>query len=609
MNTSQATQDYTKWNLPEGAKARLIPGVINDIQFSPDGTQLAVASSIGIWIYDAHTGEELNLLLGHKGSVSSITYFPNEPILASGGRDDTVRLWDMERGVNCKTLQVKEFDLDGVYSIVCQDDGILLASGRSWGWFLDYDYDARLWVKRFDEDDVSTIISEKHPDRVVSVVFNGDGTYLALGSEDGTMHLWDTERGVLSKTLKMPEPSSSMAPATPTVKSIVFSSDGQLLASGGTRCMCLWDVAQGKLVYQTSFLAVSDGPYSMCFSADRRLFAIEGGFNNIFLYNVTMDECLATLTHTERDINNVNVTNLAFSPDSRTLASGNQDGTVLLWDVDSVSPPNIVDNREKVILGEEKPEFQDRESQIRQICKERGITTLVHFTRIENLRSILQEGLIGRSFLEVRRQRFLFNDDSRADGHKEAVCLSISFPNYQMFYGTRKRKEKTEGVDNSQWVIFLITAEVLWELDCAFCQDNAARKVVSGTSLEDRKRPDALETMFGDFYDIRHQDLLIPENYPTHPQAEVLVSDPIPVRYIKAIHFWNEDAQNQWLPGSTGTDYETACTDRTYFKYRSDYEVWKPENFKDGIPLSYIAKNNAGPPLSGSADDDDDIPF
>ena len=627
MKTNRSTQDYTRWNLPGGAKVRLIPGAINDIQFSPDGTQLAVASSIGVWIYDAYTGEELNLLLGHKGSVSSIAYFPNEPILASGGRDGTVRLWDVERGVNCKILQVREFDLEGVYSIVCQDDGSLLASGRSWGWFLDYHYDAGLWVKRFEEDDVSTIISEKHPDRVVSVAFNGDGTYLALGSEDGTVHLWDTERGVLSKTLKMPEPSSPMAPATPTVKSIIFSSDGQLLASGGTRCMCLWDVEQGKILDQTSFLAVSDGPYSMCFSADRRLFAIEGGFNNIFLYDATMDEHLATLTHTERDINNVNVTNLAFSPDSRTLASGNQDGTVLLWDVvdivtdkkpitrltpikPSVSPPDIIDSREKTIPEKEKPEFQDRESQIHQICTERGITTLVHFTRIENLQNILQEGLIGRSLLEARRQLFLFNDDSRADGHKEAVCLSISFPNYQMFYGTRRRKEKTEGVDDSQWVILLINVKVLWELDCAFCQNNAARKAISRTSLEDRKNPEALKGMFEDFYDIRHQDLLIPQDYPTHPQAEVLVFDPIPVRYIKAIHFWNANAQNQWLPSRTGTDYETSCTDQQYFEPRSDYEVWRPVKFNsEGIPLSYFNSDDDDEIDRASDLNENDIPF
>ena len=45
-------QDSPQWGLPEGAKARLGKGIIREIQYSPDGTRLAVASSIGIWIYD-----------------------------------------------------------------------------------------------------------------------------------------------------------------------------------------------------------------------------------------------------------------------------------------------------------------------------------------------------------------------------------------------------------------------------------------------------------------------------------------------------------------------------------------------------------------------------
>ena len=53
-------QEYAaQWHLPEGAKARLGKGSINDAEFSPDGTRLAIASDIGIWIYDAHTGTEL----------------------------------------------------------------------------------------------------------------------------------------------------------------------------------------------------------------------------------------------------------------------------------------------------------------------------------------------------------------------------------------------------------------------------------------------------------------------------------------------------------------------------------------------------------------------
>ena len=67
-------QDSPQWHLPEGAKARFGKGEINEIQYSPDGTRLAVASSIGIWIYDPHTGKELDLLTGHTYYVWSVAY-------------------------------------------------------------------------------------------------------------------------------------------------------------------------------------------------------------------------------------------------------------------------------------------------------------------------------------------------------------------------------------------------------------------------------------------------------------------------------------------------------------------------------------------------------
>ena len=51
-------QDYTQWELPEGATARLGKGGINEIQYSPDNRFLAVASTIGIWIYDTVTLQE-----------------------------------------------------------------------------------------------------------------------------------------------------------------------------------------------------------------------------------------------------------------------------------------------------------------------------------------------------------------------------------------------------------------------------------------------------------------------------------------------------------------------------------------------------------------------
>ena len=58
FSLSSFAQDYTQWGLPEGAKTRLGKGhITGNIAYSPDGTRLAMASSIGIWIYDTHTGE------------------------------------------------------------------------------------------------------------------------------------------------------------------------------------------------------------------------------------------------------------------------------------------------------------------------------------------------------------------------------------------------------------------------------------------------------------------------------------------------------------------------------------------------------------------------
>ena len=77
-------QDSPQWHLPEGAKARLGKGSISEIAYSPDGTRLAVASSIGIWIYDTQTGEELDLFVGYTYPVNSVAFSPDDSTLASG---------------------------------------------------------------------------------------------------------------------------------------------------------------------------------------------------------------------------------------------------------------------------------------------------------------------------------------------------------------------------------------------------------------------------------------------------------------------------------------------------------------------------------------------
>ena len=68
LSLNTFAQDYTQWGLPEGAKARLGKGRISgNIAYSPDGTRLAVGSSLGIWLYDTTTYQEVALLTGDTG--------------------------------------------------------------------------------------------------------------------------------------------------------------------------------------------------------------------------------------------------------------------------------------------------------------------------------------------------------------------------------------------------------------------------------------------------------------------------------------------------------------------------------------------------------------
>ncbi len=88
-------QDDTQLYLPEGAVARFGKGSINAIQYSPDGARLAIAGSIGVWLYDTTTHKEVALLTGQTGEVISVASSPDGTTLASTSGpwlDNTVRL-------------------------------------------------------------------------------------------------------------------------------------------------------------------------------------------------------------------------------------------------------------------------------------------------------------------------------------------------------------------------------------------------------------------------------------------------------------------------------------------------------------------------------------
>lgn len=170
-------QDYKKWGLPEDAIVRLGKGSIDEMAYRPDGDRLAVASSIGIWIYDTGSGKELALLTGHTGEISSITYSPDGKVLANGNHNGTVRLWDANTHTLLHTLTGHFYP---IRRVVYSPDGKVLVSGSD-------DATVRLW-------DVNTGALLRtlngHTSAVFSLAYSPDGKVLATGSGDGTVLLW-----------------------------------------------------------------------------------------------------------------------------------------------------------------------------------------------------------------------------------------------------------------------------------------------------------------------------------------------------------------------------------------------------------------------------------
>ena len=306
-----APPDSLRWHLPEGAKARFGKGRIDEIEYAPDGTLLAVASSIGTWIHDAATGQELELLTGHTARVKCVAFRPDGKMLASGGTDRIIRLWDTQTGILRQSLTGHT---GSVSSVVFSADGTSLASGST-------DNTLRLW-------DVQTGELQKtlkgHTNGILSVVFGPNGKTLASGGEDNTLRLWDVETGTLQKTLNLID-------HTEETTEMAFSPDGRTLASLGSDFgwdtpIRLWDVETGEL-QKTLKGQERDVVYDMAFSPDGKTFASAMNNGTVRLWDVQTGERHRILTG-HKDI----VFSVAFSPDGRTLTSGSHDGTLRFWD-------------------------------------------------------------------------------------------------------------------------------------------------------------------------------------------------------------------------------------------------------------------------------------
>ncbi len=222
MTPTLLAQDSLRGDTLDGAKGGIKKYRINDIAYSPDGAQLAVASRDGIWLYDAQTGHELDIFTGHTGSIWNVSFSPDGRTITSAGQDRTIRIWDVNTGQNLQTYRHQ------VWDVAYSPDGKTIISG-SW--------DKNLYLLDADTGKLLRTFSG-HTQKVWRVAFSPDGRMIASASHDRTVRLWDVNTGQLLRIL---------TEHTDQVWSVAFSPDGKTIMSGSSDgTCCLWNTNTGR---------------------------------------------------------------------------------------------------------------------------------------------------------------------------------------------------------------------------------------------------------------------------------------------------------------------------------------------------------------------------
>jgi len=364
---------------------------VSALAFSPDAHWLATGSddrTVRLWdLTTADPALDSIVLNGHTSSVNAVVFSPNGHWLATASDDNTVRLWSITKDGPAWDPVVLQHFAAGVSAIAFSPSDRWLATSS-------YDGTTRLWDLAEDDPAQSPIVLRRHKSSVNAVAFSPDGHWLGTASTDNTALLWDltkTEPGQnpvllgkhtgrvndidfspdgnwvatasfdhIARLWKLTSDGPTQAPIVlrgheSRVNTVAFSPDGHWLASASgdpsgdsqshkSATVRLWDLvagdpAQAPTVLRGHVIWVR----SMAFSADSRWLATTGDVNTSLpisgtthLWNLTSDNRAQDRVVLQG--HEAGVLSVAFSPDSRWLATASSDHTARLWDLTATAP-------------------------------------------------------------------------------------------------------------------------------------------------------------------------------------------------------------------------------------------------------------------------------
>lgn len=283
--------------------ARYGRGTISGGMWTPDGSKVIIASSIGVWVYDAaDLSAEPLLLVRHTVPVTAVTVSADSSMVASGDQDGELVVWDLATG------EVK-FQTDTGFSrlsaIAFRPDGTQIATAAS--------DEIKLWTTGGAEQG----LLEGHSRTINELFYLPDGATLASASDDNTVRLWDvasaSEKAVLEGH-------------TNSIRAMSISADGAQIATGASdRFIRLWDAAEGTETFVSEELP--GRVVDLAFTPDGTQLVTVDDRRNLSLWNAGSSAPVWTLEF------DATINGLALSPDGATIGLVMQDQSILTYNL------------------------------------------------------------------------------------------------------------------------------------------------------------------------------------------------------------------------------------------------------------------------------------